>query len=374
MSVKRVLAAIAMGVLMAISHAAVASEPPQDPAFLQFVSRAMTYCPDSTFRVVSSERHQTASGSYRRLEVDRACSVDLLSGPRTVVVDDVTDLAWFGSAARLPLEDTGIAGDALKNFVGEFLPEALRNAMRMKVSVDWSDPPHRYGALLSFWLVVDTGYGEYRKEAAVSSDGNFFVTGPVYPVDSDPVSLRRQMMADSDVVIWDHKASDTAPVEIVEFSDLECPACRRRWPMVKSVFEANGAQVNHGMVSYPLTVIHPWSFRAASASWCVSEQNPELMVPFKELFYDLQTEMGVSLVTPTSMDFVAGHGLDEATFNQCYLREPSLDAVHDQLALGQKVGIISTPTFLVNGWMLQAVSEEWFTEMIERLAAGEEPL
>jgi len=96
-------------------------------------------------------------------------------------------------------------------------------------------------------------------------------------------------------------------------------------------------------------------------------------VPFKEVFYDLQTEMGVSLVTPTSKDFVVGHGLDEAAFDQCYLKQSSLDAVHDQLALGQRIGIISTPTYVVNGFMLQAVGEDWFPNMIERLAAGEEP-
>jgi protein-disulfide isomerase len=351
-----------------------ATDPPQDPELLRFVGRAITYCPNSNLRLTSSERRQTASGSYRLMEVDRSCSIDLLSGPRTVVVDDVAELAWFGSAAKMPLDETGIGGDALKNFVNEFLPEALKNAMRMNVSVDWNFPPHRNGALLSFWLVVQSGYGEYRKEAAVTADGAYFVLGPVYPLDSDPVAVRRQVMDESGIVIWDLVEAEDAAVEIVEFSDFECPACSRRWPMVKRVFEANGSKVNHGMVSFPLTVIHPWSFRAASASWCVADQNPEMLIPFKELFYELQPEMGVSLVTPTARDFVAGNGLDEAMFNQCYLKQQSLDAVHDQLALGQRLGIISTPTYVVNGWMLQAVSEDWFTELIERIAAGEEPL
>jgi len=349
------------------------STPEQDPVLLRFVERAVTYCPDSTFRVTSSERRQTPSGSYRILEVDRVCANDFLSGPRSVVVDDVSDLVWFGNAAKLPLQEMGMGDAALRHFLDEFLPEALRNAMRMKVTVDWTDPPHRNGALLSFWLQVDTGYGEYRKEASVSSDGGYFVLGPVYPLDSDPVAVRREILSNSDAVIWDHLEAENAPVEIVEFSDLECPACRRRWPMIKEVFGGDGAKVNHGMVSYPLTVIHPWSFRAASASWCVSEQNPELMVPFKEMFYDLQTEMGVSLVTPTSRDFVAGNGLDEPGFDACYLKQPSLDAVHGQLALGQRLGIISTPTYVINGWVLQAVGEDWFAKMIERLAAGEEP-
>ena len=356
-----------------VGGAETADPPEQDPVLLKFMERAMTYYPDSTFRVTSIERRQTPSGSYRLVEVDRACANDRLSGPRTVMIDDVSELAWFGSAAQLPLQEAGVGGDALRNFLNEFLPEALKSSLRMKATLDWTEPPYRNGALLSFWLRVDSGYGEYRRAASVTSDGAYVVLGPVYPLDEDPVEYRRRLLADSDVVVWDHVSSENAPVEIVEFSDFECPACRRTWPTVKGVLDANGSKANHGMVSYPLTVIHPWSFRAACASWCVSALQSDLMLPFKELFYDLQTEMGVSLVTPTAKDFVTANGLDEAAFEACYLKSPSLDAVHGQLTLGHEIGIISTPTYVVNGYVLQVVDDEWLTQLIDDLAAGKNP-
>ncbi len=363
-----ILAGLAVGV-----GAETADPPDQDPVLLRFMERAMTYYPDSTFRVTSIDRRQTPSGSYRLVEVDRACANDRLSGPRTVVIDDVSDLAWFGSAAQLPLQETGVGGDALRSFLNEFLPGALKSSLRMKATLDWSDPPYRNGALLSFWLLVDSGYGEYRRAASVTSDGAYVVLGPVYPLNVDPVEYRRRLLSDSEVVVWDHVGSDDAKVQIVEFSDFECPACRRTWPTVKTVLETKGSTVSHGMVSYPLTVIHPWSFRAASASWCVSAQQPDLMLPFKELFYDLQTEMGVSLVTPTANDFVAANGLDEVAFDACYLKSESLDAVHRQISLAHEIGIISTPTYLVNGYVLQVVAEDWLVKLIDDLAAGEEP-
>ena len=115
--------------------------------------------------------------------------------------------------------------------------------------------------------------------------------------------------------------------------------------------------MKHGMVSFPLTNIHPWSFRSASASWCVALQNAGSLVSFKELFYSMQSEMEVSLVTPTSLDFVDGAGLDGTAFTACYLREPSLDAVHRQMALGHQLGVSATPTYFVNGWKIQAPNE-----------------
>jgi protein-disulfide isomerase len=127
------------------------------------------------------------------------------------------------------------------------------------------------------------------------------------------------------------------------------------------------------MVSFPLTNIHPWSFRSASASWCVAAQDAESLVPFKELFYSLQSEMEVSLVTPTSLDFVDGNGLDGEAFKSCYLREPSLDGVHRQMALGHQLGVDATPTYFVNGWQVRTPNDSWFPGMVDRLVAGEDP-
>jgi protein-disulfide isomerase len=355
---------------------AVRSEPTagvdQDPHLLRFFERAIPWYPDSSFKIVSNERHQTAAGSYRIVMVDRACASDGLSGESGGVIDDVAETIWLGSAASLPFGRTGIAPTALMNFVEDFIPEALQSTLRLKARVDWKNPPSRAGALIPFWLRIDTGYGEYGKAAAVSSDGRYFVLGPFYGLDEDPVEKRRSLLAGSEMVIWDHPGGEGPLVEIVEFSDLECPACRIKWPMVREVLGENGNGVRHGMVSFPLTTIHPWAFRSACASWCVSEQDSTQLLPFKELFYELQTDMAVSLVTPTSRDFVAGNGLDEEAFNSCYLRSPSLAAVHGQLALGHSIGVQATPTYVVNGHMVQFVSEDWFPAMIERLLEGEE--
>jgi len=126
-------------------------------------------------------------------------------------------------------------------------------------------------------------------------------------------------------------------------------------------------------VSFPLTMIHPWAFRSANAAWCVSRQSPEALIPLKETFYSLQREMEVAQVTPTAVDFVAGQGLDEQAFLGCYLQNPSIDAVHRQMTLGNILGVRSTPTYVVNGWMVQVPAEPWFPEMVARLVAGEEP-
>jgi len=345
----------------------------QDPEVLRFVQRSIAWYPNSTFRVVADTRTQTPSGSYRRVRVSRTCDNTILTGEPSVIIDEVTGDAYLGSIGELPFEQAGTSPRTLRPFLEDFLPEVLAANMNWKVRVSWDVPEGSTpGAVIPFNLVIDSGYGEYNKPVAVTSDGRFLVMGGGMPLDGDPVAIRRQRFNESEFVIWDHDGGESS-VEVVELSDLECPACRMKWPMIKASVESHGGAVRHGMVSFPITSIHPWAFRASSATWCVGEQQRELVIDFKELFYELQRDMEVTLVTPTSLDFAAGNGLDEERFRACYLRKPSLDAVHGQLALGNWAGINATPTYFVNGWMIQMPAPEWFPDLIERLIAGEEP-
>jgi protein-disulfide isomerase len=361
----------------AVGTSIAAAEDPlidQDPEVLRFVERSIAWYPDSSFRVVSDERTQTPSGSYRTVRVERSCANTILSGEPALVIDEVTGIAYLGAVGELPFQQTGASPRALRPFLEGLLPEVLQRNMNMKVRVSWDVPEGTTpGAVIPFQLMIDTGYGEFARATAVTSDGNLFIMGAGMPLDGDPVAIRRALFAGSEAVVWDHDGGSDTRVEIVEFSDLECPACKGKWPLIKSVVESLGDKVRHGMVSFPLTAIHPWAFRASSATWCIGQQQADQVIPFKELFYDLQRDMEVGLVTPTSVDFVAANGLDEEIFRDCYLRSSSLDSVHAQLALGNQVAVSATPTYFVNGWMIQMPQEDWFPELVNRLAEGLEP-
>ena len=348
--------------------------PEPAPKVMRFVQRALAWYPNSQFQLVSNTRFHTPSGSYRFVEISRICASQLLTGKPTMLVDENANTIWLGSVGELPpFQSAGAGPEALRSFLSKFLPEALKSSMGMKVEVEWDAGPRRPGALIPFYMKVDSGYGNYRRQAAVTVDGKYLVMASEMTLDEDPVAYRRRMLADNDFVIWDTAAGGKVTVDVVEFSDLECPACKGKWPIINMVLQKNADSVRHGMVSYPLTMIHPWAFRAASASWCVALQDPEALIPFKKTFYGLQREMEVALVTGTSVDFVVGRGLDEGTFRECYLRPPSIDAVHGQLDLGQTMGVSATPTYYVNGWKVQVPDGSWFPAMVERLIRGEEP-
>jgi len=344
---------------------------PQDPVVLRFVERASPWYPGSSFRVVRDERQQTASGSYRFLGVQRECASKYLSVRSAWLVDEVAGVVWAGSLGRIPREQLNGSED-LKTFVGRYLPVALMRAMRLRVKVVWEVPNTPSGALIPFDLEIQSGYGTYRKPGAVTADGAMVILGSSMPWKADPVEYRRKLLHDNNLVLWDHDP-EGASIDLVEFSDFECPGCKGKWPLIHEAVEKFAGAVRHGMVSFPLTQIHPWAFRAASVGWCVAQQEKDLLIPLKEQFYSMQGEMAVSMVGAVAKDFVAGHGMDEAAFEACYLKPSSIDAVHRQMSLAQELNVMATPTYFVNGWQIQMPAKDWFFPFLERLAAGKQP-
>lgn len=375
---KRVIVIGLMAVAATTACMTAAAAPPdstkvtQDAEMLRFIARALPWYPNSTFSVVSDDRHMTPSGSFRLVEVARTGAPQFFSGNTVVLVDEPANVVWFGTIGQVPKEEGDDDGTQVKAFISDWLPEQLFKNMRIRSKVDWDVKSTGPSALLPFDLVVDTGYGSFRRPGGVTVDGAYLVIGGPLPADKDPVAYRRELFDDSDEVMWDHK-NNGEPLEIVEFSDFECPACRAKWPLIKGQLAAHGKEILHGMVNFPLQAIHPWAFRAASAAWCVDQLKPEALARFKETFYGLQSDMENALVTPTSVDFVVGENLDEKAFRACYLKQPSLDGVLAQMALGNRLGIMSTPTYFFNGWLVQVPDPAMLGELVPTLIAGEDP-
>ncbi|MCD4748120.1 MAG: DsbA family protein [Thermoanaerobaculales bacterium] len=348
------------------------AEPPQDPDVLKFMSRALPWYSDSTFSINFDEKFLTPSGAYRLIQVQRKSGNQFFNRRTSVVLDEPGGTLWIGAAAQLPREILNADSEKLKTFIDEYVSELLMRNMRIRGRVDWNVETAGPSAVLRFNLFVNTGYGEYVRPGGVTIDGGLVLLGAPYPYDQDPVAYRRELFESSESIVWDYR-SGSATVKIVEFSDFECPACRAKWPLIRQVLMKHGDAVDHGMVGYPLPSIHPWSFRSASAGWCVAEQQAAAFADFKELFYSMQRDMELSLVTPTALDFVVGNGLDEERLKECYLKQPSLDGVHGQKGFGWSLGVVATPTYYVNGWMISVPDPLWFGDFIDRFVAGEEP-
>jgi protein-disulfide isomerase len=133
-----------------------------------------------------------------------------------------------------------------------------------------------------------------------------------------------------------------APVQIVEFSDFQCPFCQRAYPTVMQVLKTYGDRVRLVYRHYPLQN-HPAARPAAEASACAADQGK---------FWEYHDKLFANASRLSDADLkqhAADLGLDAQKFNACVdTRKFQGDVEADRVA-GDEAGVSGTPAFFING-------------------------
>ncbi len=134
-----------------------------------------------------------------------------------------------------------------------------------------------------------------------------------------------------------------APVTLVEFSDFECPFCRRTQPVLDQLEQAYGDRIRLVYRQFPLIDIHPRAQKAAEASLCANDQGQ--FWPMHDAMFEEPIELEVA-----SLRFKASNlGLDGEQFASCLESGKYADRVRDDLKAGMAAGVTGTPTIYING-------------------------
>ncbi|MBI5239596.1 MAG: thioredoxin domain-containing protein [Elusimicrobia bacterium] len=156
------------------------------------------------------------------------------------------------------------------------------------------------------------------------------------------------------------KGEAGAPVVIVEFSDLQCPACRFAVGPVKDLLKLYGRDVRLIFKHVPLNQ-HKLAVPAAVAAECAGRQGR--FWEFHDLAYEKQLDWspvpppGQAEAPPPDQEaarkafvsYAKKLGLDPAAFSAC-LQDPAAAALveKDRQEADQR-WVLSTPTFFING-------------------------
>lgn len=140
----------------------------------------------------------------------------------------------------------------------------------------------------------------------------------------------------------------SATFTFVEFSDLECPFCKRFHDTPKTLVDQSGGKLNWEWWHYPLAFHSPGAMLGAQAAECVAELagNQAFWAFTSEWFKRSQLNgAGVEDVEPLAQ--LVGAPLEP--FKQCLASEKYKAKVEQQLAKGTELGVTGTPaTFVVD--------------------------
>ncbi len=173
--------------------------------------------------------------------------------------------------------------------------------------------------------------------------------------------------ADNDAVLGDKDA----PVTIVEFSDYECPFCKRHFetvlPKLKEKYIDTG-KVKYIFRDMPLPFHDPLATQEAMAAECAKEQGgDQAYYRYHDSLYKNTNSNGNGMPKSDLYKLAKETGLDSAKFKNCLDSEKFADEVKKDAEDGAKYGVEGTPGFFVNGWFIKgAYPYEAFEELIEQ--------
>ncbi|OGY18057.1 MAG: hypothetical protein A2784_05085 [Candidatus Chisholmbacteria bacterium RIFCSPHIGHO2_01_FULL_48_12] len=155
----------------------------------------------------------------------------------------------------------------------------------------------------------------------------------------------QELLKDSAAV----RGEESAPVTMVEFTDYQCPFCKRAfeqtWPELVKEYIDTG-KVRYLVHDLPLS-IHPNAPVAAEAARCAGEQGKYWQM--HDAIFTNQDDWANGQVDELMQQYARGVGVNMAQFNNCYEGEKYKAAVEADVALAARLGATGTPTFYING-------------------------
>ena len=244
-------------------------------------------------------------------------------------------------SARLPSEET----------VNSFLQQTFGYDPSMSWKV-LEIRPAEAEDLAEILIQVSSPQGKQGSKLYVTADGKHAIAGDLIPFGAKPFEGARETLAKK--VFGPSTGPGSAPVSIVEFSDLQCPFCKQAQPTIdKLLSEEKEARLT--FQNFPLPM-HNWAAKGADYADCVARKSPEAFWTFVHTTFDQQSD-----ITPENADEkltanAEKAGLKGKEIATCAASAETAGRVQRSIQLGTEVEVTGTPTLYINGRRISNVT------------------
>jgi protein-disulfide isomerase len=243
--------------------------------------------------------------------------------------------------AKLPDESTVLA---FYNRMFGFQPN-----LNFKVAdIRWSDVP----GIAEVTAIANTPEGQQVAKLYVTADGKHAISGEMIPFGADPYVDNRMKLKQA---FGPTRGSATPEVTIVEFADLQCPACKAAQPIITRLL-SDTPNVRLIFQSFPLAQLHPWAMEAASYLDCIYRTDNQAAVTFLDTIYEHQGEITKENATDKLKEYAQQAKADPAKIAECAATPATRERIEKGIGLGRALQVTGTPTLFVNGRPVSNVS------------------
>ena len=141
----------------------------------------------------------------------------------------------------------------------------------------------------------------------------------------------------------------TGTIELVEFSDFQCPFCQKVQPVLREVLAKFDGQVRHVWKDYPLP-LHEFAAQAAAAARCANDQGRFWQ------YHDVLFANQQALTTNDLKKYASSVGVDSGSFAECLDNGKYRNEIAAALKNAATYTVPATPTVFINGRMVMGVA------------------
>lgn len=200
--------------------------------------------------------------------------------------------------------------------------------------------------LVSIAILVNGGIIKIAPKVA-GSQTNVPAAPSVAPQQAPQQPTSAKVSIDDDPVL----GNKNAKVTLIEFSDYECPFCKRHfdevYPSLKKDYIDTG-KVKMVFRDYPLPFHDPMATFEAKAATCAQEQGGDsAYFKFHDAIFTKTKSNGNGLTKDEVYQMATDLGLNQANLKSCADSEKYAEEVKKDLADGAAAGVSGTPSFVI---------------------------
>lgn len=252
------------------------------------------------------------------------------------------DKAASAPAANLPSEDT----------VNAFMQQTFGYETQMTWKIS-SIKPAPVPGLAQVDIVLASPQGQQISRFYVTADGEHAVVGDIIPFGAHPFEPVKKILEKG--ITGPARGPKAAPVTIVEFGDLQCPACKAAQPAIEGLI-ASEPNARFVFQNFPLEM-HNWAAKGAAYAECVGEISNDAFWKFVAKTYEAQQDITAENADEKLTALADGAGVKGADIAGCANTPVTKAHVDASIALGKSVNVTGTPTLFINGRSIGNVSQ-----------------
>jgi protein-disulfide isomerase len=285
-------------------------------------------------------------------------------------------LAGYAGAQQKPVARRANPAPAAKSAVAPASPDAnlpsedtvngfMQDTFGYDSSITWrilEIKPSEAKGLAEVLVLISNPQGQQTSRFFVSPDGQHAVIGDVIPFGAHPFLPAKEKLDQG--ASGPSRGPAKSLVEIVEFSDLQCPHCKAAQPTLDKLM---GDEPSARLVfqNFPLPS-HDWAAKGAAYGDCVGRSSNDAFWKFLQGTYDAQNDITVATADEKLTAIADKAGVKGNQIAACAAKPETVARVEQSVALGKSVDVNSTPSIFVNGRKIGSI-EQMPYEVLKKL-------